>query len=274
MPDQNTTQSINTNQTSEATPQTPGGTASDPIPTPTPVPVPAPIPPATPLMHPAAKAAAVSALSGDDKKSFAEQILAQTEKLAEAVVQSPPNYGAHGDGHLINDEKVKEEAMAGLEGAKWHEKRLENEARQKLEDQKQALLKEQQTAKEELEKLGREKEVFELQWVNLNDQKVPLDAELQAIIAEETRIEGEEKKKEQEEIAAETAEARKIVEDARWVIQQARHATEEQKWAAQDKVSTIAGAMSALSAKYQELLGQEDVRKRRIQEIDSDVKNL
>ncbi|MFA6006530.1 MAG: hypothetical protein WC764_02275 [Candidatus Paceibacterota bacterium] len=228
----------------------------------------------TPIIDPTVKTAAVSALSGLDKKSFAEQILAQTEKLAEQVVQNPPAYGAGGDAHLIKDEKLKESAMQALEGDKWHEKRLEEEARQKLEDQKQQLLVEKESAKAEIEKLDREKEVFELQWVNLNDQKAPIDAELQTIINEETRLEGEEKKKEQEEIAAEKPEDRKVMEEARWQIQQERHATEEKKWATQDKVSTLMTAMQALSTKYQEILAQEDIRKRRIQEIDNDIKNL
>lgn len=220
------------------------------------------------------KAAAVSALTGLDKKSFAEQVLAKTEKLAEQIaVQTPPNYGGT-DVHLIKDEKLKEAAMSALEGDEWHEKRLEEEARAKLEERRRTLLKEKEEAEKEIIRIDREKEVFELQWINLNDEKQPLDAALQGIIDEEIRIEAEEKKKEQEEIAADTPEKRKEIEEIRWQLQQKRREIEEKKWAIQDKVSTLAAAMTALGDKYRELLSQEETRKRRIHEIESDIKNL
>jgi len=224
------------------------------------------------VVAPTSKVQAVKALTGDDKKSFADKILAETERLAEQVISNSPT-GAS-DAHLIKDEKLKTSAMEALEGQKWHDKRLEDEARQKIEEEKQKLLAEREEIKQKIVVIEREKEVFELQWINLNDQKTPLDKELEQTIAQELQLESEEKKIEQEEIAEDKPDARKVLEEARWQIQQNRHKAEEKKWDVQDKVSTIATAMTALSAKYQQLLAEEDNHKKRGQEIDRDIKEL
>jgi hypothetical protein len=160
---------------------------------------------------------------------------------------------------------------------------------EKLESAKQAMEGPERTAKREREEkaeiageqisdlsqkkaeLNKQKETFEINWVELDNQRTDLRSKLQPILDAETEAETEEEKIELEEKSSTIPVQKAEVEKKRQEIQEKRKGWEMQKWGLQEKLTRLEEAIAENTKKYQVLLAQEDTLDQEIDSLKTDL---
>ncbi len=109
-----------------------------------------------------------------------------------------------------------------------------------------------------LRELGKEKEIVELRWVELNDKKDALQAIIDPILVEEHGIEAQIKDSEQKESMATNVAERKQIESDRWVIEDKRRAIEKTRQDKEREMNALLSVINELKPRYQEILQKEE----------------
>ncbi|PIR44578.1 MAG: hypothetical protein COV10_03680 [Candidatus Vogelbacteria bacterium CG10_big_fil_rev_8_21_14_0_10_51_16] len=174
---------------------------------------------------------------------------------------------------------LKTQAMLAMEGDAGRQLREQEELRQKELEMRSKLEFERDQLNAHLAQVSKQKEYLELEWVKYNNQKQPLEQQLEPIVAEERATEAEERKVEQDEAVAQSTPNTQVaqiqeVEARRWATQERRHRAEEQKWAFAKQIETLATSMDSLGVEYRNILAQEDEVKKKISGAEAALKNL
>ena len=169
--------------------------------------------------------------------------------------------------------------MLAMEGDAGRQLREQEELRQKELEMRSKLEFERDQLNAHLAQVSKQKEYLELEWVKYNNQKQPLEQQLEPIVAEERATEAEERKVEQDEAVAQSTPNTQVaqiqeVEARRWATQERRHRAEEQKWAFAKQIETLATSMDSLGVEYRNILAQEDEVKKKISGAEAALKNL
>lgn len=156
--------------------------------------------------------------------------------------------------------KKLDQARLAMEGLERTEKRLE-------EERKQTTQKEQEEIKSKLAELDKNKEVLELDWVKLDDQRQLIKNALKPILEAEKQAEDAEATIELEEAKTTTPQEKTVIEKKRWEAQDKRRQAEKEKWDLQAKLWKIEETIQINTKKYRELLDTEDKLRTRAQEL-------
>ena len=179
----------------------------------------------------------------------------------------------------MSEEELKRQAMLAMEGENGRRQRELEEQHRKEEELRAKLEFEKTQIEAKLHEVSKQKEALELEWIKYNNQKTPLETQVQPIISEEKTAEDEERKTEQDEAVAVSTPGVPIakiqdIEVKRWTIQERRHHAEEQKWAFQKQIEALKASMDTLGAAYRKILQDEDALKKSIRDAEAALKNL
>lgn len=161
---------------------------------------------------------------------------------------------------LTLDEKL-EAARRAMEGPNRTADRLSDEKEKEIKN----LLDEVQG---EMEKVSKEKEVFELAWVDLNEKRKTMKAEVDPIIKEEKKLEGEEIILEGNEARSALPQTKHEVEEKRWGVQQQRRQKEEAKWTIEQRIIALDAEIKTNTENYQKLLDTEEKLRERLETLE------
>lgn len=135
-----------------------------------------------------------------------------------------------------------------------------------------------QTARRELEeiknrlnKISKEKEALELNWIHADDKRRALALKLTPLLDEEKKWEEEESKIELAEAKSGLPAEKQKFESDRWLVQEKRRAAEEKKWAVQKDLAQVETLIEGDTKKYRDLLDEEDRLKKKEEELSANL---
>lgn len=159
------------------------------------------------------------------------------------------------------------EAQAALAGPEWTAKHEREEKRKTLETENAGLL-------QKLAGISKEKELLELEWIELDNQRRAIRTVLNPLLDEEKKIEAEENNLESEEAKIGLANDKQVVEKKRWAVQDKRKEIEQKKWSEEEKLAKIENTIQANTAKYRTLLDDEEKAEKRLEQLKLELGNL
>ncbi|MCC6290686.1 hypothetical protein IT398_01280 [Candidatus Nomurabacteria bacterium] len=158
----------------------------------------------------------------------------------------------------LNEKRT--EAQAAMAGAEWTAKHDREERLKTLQTETDSL-------RQKLTEINKEKELLELDWIELDNQRRALRTILNPLLDEEKKIESEEISLESEEARTGLAADKKIIEKKRWEVQDKRKEIEKKKWDEEEKLAKIETTVQANTAKYRTLLDEEEKIDQKLQEL-------
>ncbi|MEK7066333.1 MAG: hypothetical protein AAB965_02040 [Patescibacteria group bacterium] len=158
-------------------------------------------------------------------------------------------------------------AMIAMEGAEGREKREAQERKVEEEKKKSTLSAEKTEIMKKMGELNVEKEKLELHWIQLNQQKAPMDANLGPIIADEIKVEKEEEDTNKLEHSTVDITEKHNLEAKRWEIEERRKKIEEDRWKIEEEIKKISAIIEETGASYRAILAKEDESQKKLDEI-------
>lgn len=174
------------------------------------------------------------------------------------------------------------ETQAGLSLANLHQQELaeklslariamegpERTMRREIEEQELKNRQEKERLNAIVRAINKEKETYELAWINLDNKRTSLKLILNPIMEQEGQLEKEEERLEGQEAVTLGIRENHEIEEERWKVQLRRRRIEEEKWRVAEKLQQIEDVIIDNQKKYQDLLDKEDQVKLRLRELE------
>jgi len=108
-----------------------------------------------------------------------------------------------------------------------------------------------------LTEIAKQKEVLEITWIKLDENRTGLRKMIDPIVERETKLEVDESQLEEQEKNTVGEKERMTLEQKRWAIQEARHKAEEEKWVYDNRLFKIEDQIKDNTSAYQKILDEE-----------------
>lgn len=168
----------------------------------------------------------------------------------------------------------KMEAVLAMEGEEGRLRREQEEKEQKETEMINALEAERTELNEKLATVTKQKEDYEVKWIDLSDKKKEIQKILDPILANEIDIEKAEQAKSQEEHATDDPAARQGFEKERQALEIKRDEVEKEKWKLEDEKAKLDALLLQNTTEYQVIIKDEYTIQDRLKEIDATIKSI